>query len=114
MNDTLITLALGVALGIGLSLLYIAYRIKLVMNSLDNYIEEAINTVASTFMKLVIEKDNDIYYCYKKEDRQFVCQGPDIESLLETFKQQYPDQTAVIAEGTDQAIIEEFKQKINK
>ena len=114
MNDTLITLIIGVAVGVGLSLLYLAYRIKMVMNSLDKYIEEAIDTVTSTFVKLIVEKDNDTYYCYRKEDRQFVCQGSSIESLLETFKEQYPDKNAIIAEGTDQTIIEEFKEILNK
>ena len=114
MNDTLITLIIGVACGVGLSLLYLAYRIKMVMNSLDRYIEEAITQVTDSIVKIVVEKDNDIYYCYRKADRQFVCQGPSIESLLETFKTQYPDKTAVIADDTDEAIVEEFRKLAQK
>lgn len=114
MNETLIALIAGVAVGIGLALLYLAYRIKLVMNTLDQYIEQAIEQVTDTFVRIIVEKHSDIYYCYRKEDRQFLCQGSDIASLISAFETQCPNKTAVIAEETDVGIIEEFKRTLNK
>lgn len=110
MNETLSTLLIGVGVGIGLALLYLAYRIKMVMNTLDRYIEDAIEQVTDTFVPVVVEKNNNTYYCYRKEDHQFVCQGKDLKSLVEAFKTTCPDKTAVIADTTAPEIVAEIKE----
>lgn len=110
MTEAIVAVGIGILLGVGLVMLYLAYRIKLVMNALDTHLNEALEQVAGALIKIVVEKDNGTYYCYRKEDHQFVCQGSDIKSLLEAFKTAYPDKVAVIADTTDAEIIKEFKK----
>jgi hypothetical protein len=100
----------GILLGAGFVLLYIAYRVNVVMNTLDKHITQAIEEVTSHFMFIVVEKDIDTYYCYRKEDYQFVCQGADVKSVVEAFKTIYPNKTAVIADATSPEIVAEFKE----
>lgn len=112
MNDTLISLLIGIGIGVGLVFIYIAYRIKTVMNALDRAINEAIEQVADRLVRIVVEKDNGTYYCYRKENHQFVCQAPNVKDLIEIFRSQFPNKHPVIAEGTSEDIINEFKALI--
>jgi hypothetical protein len=114
MSESIVAIAVGILLGAGLVMLYLAYRIKLVMNTLDQHIHAAIKNVSDSFICIVVEKDNDTYYCYRKEDHQFVCQGKDINAILEAFKIAYPDRVAVIANNTDPEIIKEFEELVSK
>ena len=102
------------AVGIGLSLLYLAYRIKLVMNALDSHIAEALDQVKESFITVLVEKDNDTYYCYRKEDRQFVCQGRTVDEVRTAFKLKYPDKVAVVSKETAEDIVAEFKKEIDE
>ena len=112
MNETIIALTVGVAVGIALSLLYLAYRIKLVMNALDSHIEQALDQVKESFVTILVEKDQDTYYCYRREDRQFICQGRTVDEVRTAFKSKYPDRVAVVSKETDAAIVAEFKELI--
>ena len=114
MNETITALLIGVAVGIGLSLLYLAYRIKLVMNALDSHIAEALDQVKDSFVTILVEKDQDTYYCYRKEDRQFVCQGRTVEEIRAVFKSKYPDKVAVVSNETAADIVAEFKEALKK
>jgi hypothetical protein len=114
MNETIITLLIGAAVGVGLMMLYIAYRIKMVMNTLDTYIEEAFDQVRDSFVTILVEKDNDTYYCYRKEDRQFVCQGRTVGEVRTAFKAKYPDKVAIVSKDTAEDIVAEFKKELNE
>ena len=114
MNETIIVLLIGVAVGIGLALLYLAYRIKLVMNALDSHIAEALDQVKESFITVLVEKDNDTYYCYRKEDRQFVCQGKTVSEVRAAFKLKYPDKVAVVSKETAEDIVAEFKKELDE
>lgn len=114
MAETITAIIVGVLLGIGMVLLYIAYRIKMVTNALDDYIEEALNQVKDSFITIKIEKDNSTYYCYKIEDHQFVCQGNTVDEIKDAFKLKYPDKVAIVSKETDEAIVAEFKKALSK
>lgn len=114
MAETLITIAVGIALGIGLVMLYIAYRLKVVMNALDSYIDEALDQVKDSFITILVEKDNDTYYCYRKEDHQFVCQGKTVTEIKDAFKLKYPDKVAIVSKETAEEIVAEFKKELNE
>jgi hypothetical protein len=114
MNETIIALVIGIAVGVGLALLYLAYRIKLVMNTLDSYIEEALDQVKDSFITILVEKDNDTYYCYRREDRQFVCQGKTVTEVKDAFKAVYPDKVAIVSKDTAEYIVAEFKKELDE
>jgi hypothetical protein len=114
MNETIIALLAGMVVGVGLALLYLAYRIKLVMNTLDSYIEEALDQVKDSFITILVEKDNDTYYCYRKEDRQFVCQGKTVAEVKDAFKAVYPDKVAIVSKDTAEYIVAEFKKELDE
>lgn len=114
MTEALISIAVGIALGIGLVLLYVAYRIKMVTNALDEYIEEALNQVKDSFITILVEKDNDTYYCYRKEDKQFICQGKTVVEVKDAFKSKYPDKIAIVSKETAEDIVAEFKKELSE
>jgi len=114
MSEAISAILIGILLGAGIVMLYIAYRVKVVINTLDKHITQAIEEVTSHFMFIVVEKDNDTYYCYRKEDHQFVCQGANVTDVVEAFKTAYPDKTAVLANSTAPEIVAEFKEAFSK
>lgn len=114
MTEAIVAIIIGIAIGIGMVIIYVAYRIKMVTNALDAYIEEALNQVKDSFITILVEKDNDTYYCYRKEDRQFVCQGKTVAEIKDAFKAKYPDKVAIVSKDTEEYIVAEFKKELNE
>jgi phosphosulfolactate phosphohydrolase-like enzyme len=51
---------------------------------------------------LKIEKHNDVIYCYRKDNNEFVGQGATLEEVAEQFKKKYPSNDArILKEDTD-------------
>ena len=51
---------------------------------------------------LKIEKHNDVIYCYRKDNNEFVGQGKSLEEVAEQFKKKYPSNDArILKEDAD-------------
>ena len=51
---------------------------------------------------LKIEKHNDVIYCYRKDNNEFVGQGTTLEEVAEQFKKKYPSNDArILKEDAD-------------
>lgn len=109
MNE-IATLVVGILLGIGFAMLWLAYKIKTVLNNLDSYIDRAID---ETLVGISVEKHDGVYRFYLAKDKQFVCQTTTLEGIREVFKQQFPDKTCYI-DGGDDAAVDELKQALTK
>ena len=103
-----ITLILGIALGMGLAMLYLAYRIKTILNTLDQYIDR---TIDETLMGIRVEKHQDVYRFYRDSDNQFLHQTTQLDNIKEVFREQFPTKTCYIAGGDEEAV-EELKSAL--
>ena len=106
MAEFIVALIVGILLGIGLMILYIAYRFKTILNELDQYIDQAID---STLMGIIVEKHGEYYRFYRAKDNQYLCQVTTLDGIREVFKEQFPTKTCFI-EGGDSEAVEELKQ----
>lgn len=102
MNE-IATLIIGILLGLGLAFLYLVYKIKTVLNTLDRYIDQAID---DTLMGITVEKHDGVYRFYRANDKQFLCQTTALEEIRDLFQKQFPDKTCYIDGGDDEVVAE--------
>jgi hypothetical protein len=104
-----IGILIGAALAVLLIYLYVRGLIREVMAELDEHIEKA----ASTLMPVIVERMNGVIFCYSKEDKQFICQGANLEEIRAAFKARFPDRTAYL-DGGDPDLVEELRAELRK
>jgi hypothetical protein len=110
MAEFIAALVVGVLLGIGLMILYIAYKFKSILNELDTYIDRAID---STLLGITVEKHGEVYRFYRAQDNQFLHQTTTLDNIRDVFKEQFPTKTCFI-EGGDAEAVEEIKRILSR
>jgi hypothetical protein len=110
MAEFIVAFVVGILAGIGLVIMYIAYKFKSILNELDRYIDRAID---STLLGITIEKHGDLYRFYRAQDNQFICQTATLEGIQAVFKEQFPTKTVYI-EGGDEEAVKEIKKILVK
>jgi hypothetical protein len=108
-----VSILIGVGLGIGAVALYIWFVIQRFHSDLDSMVRETLDEVRASLVGLIIEEDGDQLYAYRETDRQFLCQGRDLAEIRKKFVEQYPDKTAYLS-GGDPALIERLKAELNQ
>lgn len=108
MNE-ITTLLAGIAIGIGLSFLWLVVRIKQVIDKIDSAIERAADDI---MLGINVEKHGTTYRFYK-EDGQFIMQTDTLDGLSKEFHNRFPTKTCYI-EGGDPEAVMEIKQALGK
>ena len=106
-----VSILVGVGLGIGLVALYVWWVIQRFHSNLDGMVRETLEEVRASLVGLIIEQDGDQLYAYRESDRQFLCQGANIAEIRKKFSEQYPDKTAYLS-GGDPALVERLKAEL--
>jgi hypothetical protein len=57
-----------------------------------------------------VEVVDDRYFCYNKDDSQFLCYGATLTELVARFRERFPDR-GITLESEDRAITEELYQQ---
>jgi hypothetical protein len=112
MNELIVIFGMGLAAGMAVGILvmicYAAYRIKVIMNQLDQHIEEVMDT---TLMGVTVEHYDGMYRLYQANTNQFICQGTTLAEIRTAFNQLFPTKTCYIA-GGDSLVVEQLKQEL--
>jgi hypothetical protein len=53
---------------------------------------------------LTVEVAGNTYLCYNSINKEFVCQGSDLDEIVQHFQARYPDKSASIYNGDTQAV----------
>jgi hypothetical protein len=109
----LANIMIGIGIGIGLVTFYVWRTIRRFETELRELVREAVAETEANLIGLVVEQDGDVIYAYTETDRQFVCQGTNLEEIREGFKSRYPEKTAYLA-GGDADLVERFKTELLK
>jgi hypothetical protein len=113
LNDFILAVAVGIATGFGMIVLYAWYLYRDLKNRVDRMIQEVIAEAEADLVGLDIEVDNGVYFCYNNKDKQFVCQGSTVAEIKRAFRERYPTKTAYLA-GGDPVVVAEFKTELSK
>ena len=107
-NDIL-NILLGVAIGVGMVVVYAWYQFQILKNQIDRMIEQAVTEKSS--IELDIEVDKGVYFCYNSESKQFVCQGATALEIRQALQNRFPNKTAYLV-GGDPVIVAKFKTEL--
>lgn len=110
-SSMVVSILIGVGLGIGLVALYVWWVIHRFHKNLDSMVRETLEEVRASLVGLIIEQEGDQLYAYRETDRQFLCQGANISEIRQKFAEQYPDKTAYLS-GGDPDLIERLKTEL--
>ncbi len=59
---------------------------------------------SETLIALTVETHGDEFLCYNSFTQDFVCQGRNLKEIAERFALRYPDKSAALYQGDDQAM----------
>jgi hypothetical protein len=104
--DSYSDLITGMLIGMGIAALYISYKMAAILNDVEEYLENIGNKVTEQVMEILVEKNDGIYYCYSESNKQFVCQGRNIEEIKKAFDLIYPGKLIYITDGEDSVLKE--------
>jgi hypothetical protein len=57
-----------------------------------------------SLIPLTVEVAGNTYLCYNSINKEFVCQGSDLDEIVQHFRARYPDKSAAIYNGDAQAV----------
>jgi MarR-like DNA-binding transcriptional regulator SgrR of sgrS sRNA len=107
--DDVLNVLLGIAIGIGMVLLYAWYQFQILKSQINHIIDQTI--AEKSAIELEIEVDKGVYFCYNNKDKQFVCQGKTATEIRETLQERFPGKAAYLVAG-DPVIVAQFKAEL--
>lgn len=100
---------IGAAIAVGLIYLYIRGLVREVVEELNEHLERA----EAAMMPVIVEREHGVIFCYGEEDKQFICQGRDLEEIRTAMKQRFPQKIAYLA-GGDEELVKELREEMIK
>lgn len=113
LSDIVLSVAIGIAIGCGMIILYAVYLYRDLKSRVDEMIQEVIEQHEANMVGLDIELDNNRYFAYNSEDKQFVCQGATAGEIAVAFRARFPGKTAYLAGGTEE-VLAKFRAELDK
>lgn len=113
LSDIILSIVIGIAIGCGMIILYAVYLYHDLKSRIDEMIQEVIEQHEATLVGLDIELDNNIYFAYNTEDKQFVCQGASVIEVAKAFRDRFPGKTAYLA-GGEPEVLAKFRAELDK
>jgi hypothetical protein len=111
--DIIVTVAIGVAIGVGMIVIYAWYLYRDLKGRVDRMIAEVLAEAEADLIGLDIEVDQGRYFCYNSKDKQFVCQGNTVAEIKQAFQSRHPGKTAYLA-GGDPEVVATIKTELLK
>ena len=120
----LMDLILAFVCGFIAAIAFVNWAVNQMVHRIRQSLKEALNqeadepniedqVIEGKIIPLTIEVQNDLYYCYNSNTNQFVCQGSDVEEIIQSFNVRFPGQDAALESGDEQALntlIQQLKQ----
>lgn len=121
-------LILAFVAGIVVAVWIMAYFVRRWAERLRGLLEEALaeeagktttsiskdEAVASDkIIPLTVEFDNNLYYCYNSKTNQFICQGENVDEIIEKFKSRFPGLNAFFDSG-DETALKTLRQQLKE
>lgn len=100
---------IGMAIAVGLIYLYIRSLVRQVVGELEEHFKRA----EAAMLPVVVERHHGVIFCYGEEDKQFICQGRDLEEIRTAMKKRFPQRVAYLA-GGDEDLVAELREEMIK
>ena len=111
----LMDLILAFVCGFIAAIVFVNWAVNRMVHRIRQSLKEALNqeadkpniedqVIEGKIIPLTIEVQNDLYYCYNSNTNQFVCQGSDVEEIIQCFNKRFPGLDAALESGDEQAL----------
>ena len=108
-------LILAFVCGFIAAIVFVNWAVNRMVHRIRQSLKEALNqeadkpniedqVIEGKIIPLTIEVQNDLYYCYNSNTNQFVCQGSDVEEIIQCFNKRFPGLDAALESGDEQAL----------
>jgi hypothetical protein len=94
----------GFAFGVGLVGFYVYRRVQSLIEQFLDIAKEIEDDLEDEKVKLSIERENSVFYCYNMADGTFICQGTNLADIMKTFTEKFPNKKPHISGGDAEAI----------
>jgi hypothetical protein len=101
-------------IGFIVGMLFTAYAVYLIFKYMERRVmaelEKLADSIESTKpdnIVATVEVVDNQYFCYNKDDSQFLCYGATLTELVAKFRERFPDR-GITLESEDRAITEEL------
>ena len=115
MEYDITNVVVGALIGMGVTLLAIAWYVYVVVSRYEKEIKQhvhaAVKQVEHALLPVIVEQEGDEIFVYSEKDRQFLVQGRTAKEIRERFDQRFPDRIAYMAGGEAQ-LIERLKSEL--
>jgi hypothetical protein len=109
------TIVANALIGIGIGLAIVTFVVWRIIHRFETdlraVVREAVAEAEASLIGLIVEQEGNVIYAYTEKDRQFVCQGTDLQQIRDGFRSRYPEKTAYLA-GGDPALVERLKTEL--
>ena len=105
LKDFMLEIMIGLALGYVLGQVFLAWQQWREAQRLPTEAEDIQHELdLGHLIPLTVEVAGSDYLCYNSITNDFVCQGQDLEEIVQRFKARYPDKNAAIHRGNSEAV----------
>jgi hypothetical protein len=105
LETVLVNLVVGVGIGAVVFLLFVWAAVRRYERHIESDLVATMEKLArDRLIALTVEIDNNQYFCYNALTKDFVCQGQNLEEIIERFRLRYPNKSAAIYDGDEIAV----------
>jgi hypothetical protein len=105
LETVLVNLVVGVGIGAVVFLLFVWAAVRRYERHIESDLVATMEKLAQDrLIALTVEIDNNQYFCYNALTKDFVCQGQNLEEIIERFRLRYPNKSAAIYDGDEIAV----------
>ena len=84
-------------------LVFVSVAVK-VIESRSSQEAESVKDKSNTVIPLQVETAGNQFLCYHAKTMDFVCQGSNLDEIRSKFQLRYPDRSAAVVAGDQQAV----------
>ena len=104
----------GLVVGAVIAGVWMFYRINALVDKITQELEDMDDQLPDAVIHVSVEADNNMLYCYSREDKQFICQGRTLKDIEQAFLSRFPDKLCVISEGDQELLKQLHAENENK
>lgn len=120
----LVDLILSFVVGFVTAIMFVSWLVVRWAHRIRTSLEEALKeetaepsikdqVIAGKIIPLKVEVDQDQYLCYNHLTNQFVCQGSNVQEIIDRFKQRFPGLNAALESG-DETALKTLRQQLKE
>lgn len=111
MFDTLLVIAMAIVVLVLAWTAFVTVALRVIESKKSDHSDT--QTVSDSMIPLQVETAGNQFLCYNAKTMDFVCQGSSLEEIRSSFKLRYPDRSASVVAG-DQNAVSTLQQQLKR